>query len=79
VALQATNVLQQVGQDVGAMNILSLSTSSGLDKHRWAVICYLHLLIFYSAAVPGLDEQLFPTCFNTQTLAATVSKTIKQR
>jgi len=46
ICLPITKVLLQAGLDVKAMGSGSLSTSSGQDKHRWAVICYLHLFIF---------------------------------
>ena len=38
-ALYLTWVLLQVRPDVVSMGILSLSTSSGQDKHRWAFAC----------------------------------------
>ena len=38
-ALRTTGVLLQVRLDVVSMGILSLSTSAGQDKHRWAFVC----------------------------------------
>ena len=38
-ALRTTGVLLQVRLDVVSMGILSLSTSTGQDKHCWAFVC----------------------------------------
>ena len=37
--LHTTGVLLQVRLDVVSMGILSLSTSTGQDKHCWAFVC----------------------------------------
>ena len=38
-ALRTTGVLLQVRLDVVSTGILSLSTSAGQDKQRWAFVC----------------------------------------